>query len=89
LSLLKCKRVISKTGEDVSYLSKLPYSELKNRDDIVLCGGMVVEADKVLDTNKAYTEFVCLMCGRGFYFQTRRYLKVLDALKVDYSGRIP
>ena len=49
----------------------------------------VIEADKILDVNRPATEFVCLHCGRRFYFNTKRYIKVLDALGVDYTSRLP
>jgi transcription elongation factor Elf1 len=52
------------------------------------CDGMVVEADKVLDKQKHMTEFLCLMCGNSFEFSTQKYLRVLDALGVDYSRRV-
>jgi RNase P subunit RPR2 len=52
------------------------------------CGGFVVEAERSLDRNRPYTEFFCIHCGKRFYFQTKRYLKILDALKIDYSGRL-
>lgn len=48
----------------------------------------MVEADKFLDRQSKLTEFVCLMCGYTFEFSTDRYIKVLDALKVDYSQRL-
>lgn len=52
------------------------------------CRGMVIESDKVLDKHSKMTEFVCLMCGNSFEFSTQRYIKLLDALGVDYSRRL-
>ena len=52
------------------------------------CGGMVIEADKFLNKHSKMTEFVCLMCGNSFEFSTQKYVKILDALGVDYSLRV-
>lgn len=88
MSLIKCKKVYSLIGEDVKDLSKLPLRELRKMDDIIVCEGMVIESEKTLDPNRRFTEFVCLVCGRRFYFETRRYINVLKALNIDFSGRL-
>lgn len=88
ISLIHCKKVYSPEG-DVGYLSRLPLRDIRKIPEITICEGFVIEADKVLDVNRPATEFVCLHCGRRFYFNTKRYIKVLDALGVDYTSRLP
>ena len=57
--------------------------------DLTICEGFVTEADKNLDINRPLTEFVCMSCGRRFYFDTKKYIKVLKALNIDFSARVP
>jgi predicted RNA-binding Zn-ribbon protein involved in translation (DUF1610 family) len=87
--MIRCKKVYSHDGQDASYLSKLPLPQLREIPDITICEGMVTEAEWTLNTKKPTVEFVCANCGRRFYYETRKYLRVLDALNVDYSGRLP
>lgn len=87
-SLIKCKKLYSPTGKDVSTLTRLPLRELREISDILVCEGMVIEAEKALTPNRKFTEFTCIICGHNFYFETRKYMKVLKALGIDYSGRV-
>lgn len=52
------------------------------------CRGMVIESDKVLSKSSKMTEFTCIMCGNTFEFSTAKYIKVLDAIGVDYQRRL-
>jgi hypothetical protein len=88
MSLIHCKKVYSAEG-DASHMQKLPLRELRKIPDITICEGFVIEAGWTLDVNKPTVELMCVHCGNRFYFETRRYIKVLDALGVDYSGRLP
>lgn len=52
------------------------------------CRGMVIESDVFFDPQSKMTEFECINCGRSFEFATARYVKVLNALDIDYRGRM-
>lgn len=89
MALFHCKKVYSPDGEDVSEIQKLPIRQLRKIPNITICEGFVIEATWTLNTKKPTVELMCIHCGRRTYYETRKYLRLLDALGIDYSGRLP
>jgi hypothetical protein len=97
VSVIHCKKIYSatKTPKEIEVLSKREdgrsksLAELRLIEDITICEGFVIEAEWTLNVKKPTVELVCLHCGKRFYYETRKYLTVLDALGIDYSGRLP
>lgn len=88
MSLLHCKKVYDPEG-NAAELQQLPLRELRKIPGITICEGFVIEASWTLNVNKPTVELMCVHCGRRTYCETRKYIKLLDALKIDYSGRLP
>lgn len=42
------------------------------------CKGFVIKIDE--NPGDGYTEFRCLHCGRGFYFEYKKYNRLVNAL---------
>lgn len=82
-------RVEGYTDDENRALEILPLHQLRKMPGATVCEGMVVETEKNINPHKIGTELGCIMCGRTFIFNTKKYLKVLDALGIDYSRRLP
>jgi len=52
------------------------------------CRGMVIESDIYFNPYTKMTEFECINCGRSFEFSTQKYIGIMKALNIDYTGRL-
>lgn len=87
MSLIKCKKVYSSDNVDPAIYAEMPLKKLRQLEDVTVCEGFVVESEPMIDLNNSFVELECVHCGKKVYFETDRYLKVLNALKINTRYR--